>query len=95
MYHSTPAASAASTISGIGRVPSPTGRSWGVGAGRAVLHVEQPDAVRDGLDLRDRIPAADRRPVDVQLELDLRRELASRTSQIVDPSSGANSKSWL
>ena len=49
-----------------------------LGTGRPVLHVQQPDAVRHCSDLADGIPASDRRPVDVQLELDLGRELGQQ-----------------
>ena len=85
MNHSTPAASAASTIAGIGQGPLPHRAHHGRRAGRAILHVEQPDAVRDGPDLCHGIPAADGSPVDVQFELDRGRELARRMSQIVVP----------
>ena len=68
-----PGGTAASTIAGIGRVPSPTGASR-ARAGRAILHVEQPDAIPVRPDLRDGVPAADGRPVDVEFELDLGRK---------------------
>ena len=90
MNHSTPAASAASTIAGIARVPSPTGASWGVGPARAILHVEQPDAVRDGPRSlprdRGRRPKPSRRPVRARPRMG---GLARRMSQIVVPSIGA------
>jgi len=69
MYHSTPAARPASTIVEKGSVPSPGGASC------AVLHVEESDPVRDGPDLGDRVAPTNCRPIDIELQLDLRREL--------------------
>ena len=57
--------------------PLPRRRVVRLGSGRAVLHVEQPDAIGVRADLGHRVAAADRRPVDVQLELDPGRELGA------------------
>ena len=47
-------------------------------ARRPVLHVEQAHAIGGRADLGDRIAATERRPVDVQLDLDLGRKLGQQ-----------------
>ena len=71
MYHSTPAARAA-----VDDVREPQDAAAGrdvapVGAGAAVLHVEQADAIGRVADGQDRVATADGSPVDVEFEHDL------------------------
>ena len=56
----------------------PGRRVVGLGTGCHVLHVQEPDSVGVRPYLRDGVPVSDRCPVDVQLELDLRRELGKQ-----------------
>ncbi len=78
-YHSTPAARPASMISGnVQRPRRRPGRHAAPSPGARSFICSSPDASATAPDLGDRVAAADRRPVDVELELDLGRELGQQ-----------------
>ena len=58
-----------------GKDPLPRRGVPGVGSGGPILHVEQAHAIGGSPDLGDGIPSPDRGPVDVELELDIPRQL--------------------